>query len=194
MTGRRRVVAAYEQLGWLARAVSAILRKILAYSMRDGQGARRSRMSCLSTQRSSAPMNRFLASLRRPLDGATAKSRPPIWSPNFRLPVAAIDGRMYCETANRLSLATPVLAEAFPEAKFIWLIRDGRNFVSVGTSGVVDPNRVAIPLGTAPPPGDRLGDVEPDVWKAWSPFRKSAVVDPDELIENDLAAMPETRS
>ena len=110
----------------------------------------------------------------------------------------AIDGRMYCETANRLSLATPVLAEAFPEAKFIWLIRDGRNFVSSGHQrGWYDPNRVAdTPWERHRLQGDRLGDVEPDVWKAWSPFRKICWLwtRTNELIENDLAAMPETRS
>ena len=43
-----------------------------------------------------------------------------------------IDGKQYGESANRLSLAIPVLAEAFPDARFVWLTRDGREVVASG--------------------------------------------------------------
>ena len=41
-----------------------------------------------------------------------------------------IDGSGYCEANQTLSLIIPVLADAFPEARYIWLIRNGLDVVA----------------------------------------------------------------
>lgn len=38
--------------------------------------------------------------------------------------------KIYCESNQKLSLIIPVLVELFPEARFLWLIRNGLDFVA----------------------------------------------------------------
>jgi len=47
---------------------------------------------------------------------------------NTRKPFA--NGSVYCESNQTLSLIIPVLAETFPEARYIWLIRNGLDVVA----------------------------------------------------------------
>ena len=41
-----------------------------------------------------------------------------------------VNGSVYCESNQTLSLIIPVLAETFPEARYIWLIRNGLDVVA----------------------------------------------------------------
>lgn len=41
-----------------------------------------------------------------------------------------VEGKHYGEVSLKLSTMIPALHEAFPQAKFVWLIRDGRDFVA----------------------------------------------------------------
>jgi len=43
---------------------------------------------------------------------------------------ATINGSVYCESNQTLSLIIPVLADVFPEARYIWLIRNGLDVVA----------------------------------------------------------------
>ena len=110
---------------------------------------------------------------------------------------ANIDGRRYGESANRLSLAVPALAEAFPDAQFIWLLRDGREVVSsVMQRGWFDPERVAdTPWEHHRLRGDRLGEISEEEWAAWSPFRRTSWLwrRTNELIGEDLAELEPDR-
>lgn len=111
---------------------------------------------------------------------------------------ASIDGRRYCETANRLSLAVPVLAETFPDAQFLWLVRDGRDVVSSGMQrGWFDPSVVKdTPWERHRLRGDELGEVDPAEWADWSPFRRVSWLwrRTNEIIDADLSALEPDRS
>lgn len=43
---------------------------------------------------------------------------------------SSVNGSVYCESNQTLSLIIPVLAETFPEARYIWLIRNGLDVVA----------------------------------------------------------------
>lgn len=86
-----------------------------------------------------------------------------------------LDSKIYGEANHRLSLVVPVLHEIYPESQFVWLVRDGRDFVSSAlqrgwfqTSSEATPNR----WETWRPHGDRLGLVDPDEWASWTSFRR----------------------
>ena len=115
------------------------------------------------------------------LSAILAETRPP-----------SIDGRRYAESANRLSLAIPVLASTFPDAQFIWLMRDGREVVSSGMQrGWFDPTVVKDTQWERHRlRGDELGEVDPEEWARWSPFRRVCWLwrRTNELIGSDLAA------
>ena len=116
-----------------------------------------------------------------------AESRPP-----------AVDGRRYCETANRLSLTVPGLASTFPDAQVIWLMRDGRDVVSSGMQrGWFDPSVVKdTPWERHRLRGDELGEISADEWAEWSPFRRVSWLwrRTNEIIETDLEALDADRS
>ena len=44
------------------------------------------------------------------------------------------DKQVYVESDQKLSNLAPILSELFPKAKFLWLIRDGRDFVASATA------------------------------------------------------------
>jgi hypothetical protein len=89
----------------------------------------------------------------------------------------ASDCGVYGETNNRLSLMTDPLMEAFPRAKLIWLVRDGRDFVAS------EYQRGAYQQARKPPwavskwdrwrlAGDRAGVVTRTQWQSWDPFER----------------------
>ncbi len=41
-----------------------------------------------------------------------------------------VDGQAYCESNQNLALIIPILRDCFPEARFIWLIRNGMDMVA----------------------------------------------------------------
>lgn len=86
------------------------------------------------------------------------------------------DGVVYGEANNRLALILPVLRSAFPDARFVWLVRDGRKFVSSALQrGWFDPSRPgwqANPVERTRLRGDLVGDVDADEWRRWRPFHK----------------------
>lgn len=102
-----------------------------------------------------------------------------------------IDGRRYGESANRLSPAAPVLAATFPEAQFIWLIRDGREFVASGMQRGWYADAKDTPWERWRLRGDRLGEIADDEWSAWSPFEKVCWLwrRTNEMIRDDLEAL-----
>ena len=84
----------------------------------------------------------------------------------------------YGESNNRLSLMVPALVTAFPEAKFVWLQRDGRDFVASELQRGAYAPQSALPwrvskwaVGVR---ADRVGAATPDQWRAWSRLEKLA--------------------
>jgi hypothetical protein len=106
-----------------------------------------------------------------------------------------IDGRRYGESANRLSPAAPVLAATFPEAQFIWLIRDGREFVASGMQRGWYADAKDTPWERWRLRGDRLGEVADEEWSAWSPFEKVCWLwrRTNEMIRDDLGGLDPAR-
>lgn len=86
--------------------------------------------------------------------------------------------RVYGESDQNLSLLLDPLLERFPEARVVWLIRDGRDVVASGMArgwyggevargvlrGAWDEHRLH---------GHRLGDVPEAEWAAMTPFEKN---------------------
>lgn len=89
------------------------------------------------------------------------------------------DCTVYGETNNRLSLMADALVAAFPNAKYVWLVRDGRDFVASELQrGAYQPPRKA-PWATSKwdrwrLDGSRVGAVTPHDWNSWGPFEKTA--------------------
>lgn len=104
-----------------------------------------------------------------------------------------IDGKQYGESANRLSLAIPVLAEAFPDARFVWLTRDGREVVASGHQrGWFDPSRVRDTQWERHRlRADRLGEMGEREWSSMTPFAKGCWLwrRTNEIIAEDLEAL-----
>lgn len=84
--------------------------------------------------------------------------------------------RVYGEANNRMSLVVPALRAAYPEARFVWLVRDGRDFVaSADQRGWYHPQPEDGPPNEWEATrlrGDRVGAVSPERWEAWSPFER----------------------
>jgi len=108
------------------------------------------------------------------------------------------DGFIYGESSNRLALMIPPLVEAFPEAHFVWLIRDGRDFVcSALQRGWYGSGRREKELDWGRRiQGDRVGDVAPAVWSAMGPFEKICWfwAFMQRLIESDLERLAPART
>lgn len=85
-------------------------------------------------------------------------------------------GFVYGESHNRLALAIPALRAAFPEARYVWLVRDGRDFVcSALQRGWFDgprPDPAHRRLERTRLRGDRIGAVDAERWRRWDAFRK----------------------
>ncbi|MFQ5509840.1 MAG: sulfotransferase [Leptospirillia bacterium] len=97
---------------------------------------------------------------------------------------ASVDGKLYCESNQTLSLLIPVILQVFPHARFVWLIRNGMDVVSSayqrqwysGHNDVYERYEDCLPIQQAwidgRVQGDRCGDVEASVWAAMSRFEK----------------------
>jgi hypothetical protein len=89
-----------------------------------------------------------------------------------------IGGRLVSgESHNQLSFALPLLAEAFPGARIIWLVRDGRAVVaSMVERKIYHPRELDLRApGTEEwarnrLQGDAVGDVSPERWRALDAF------------------------
>lgn len=87
-----------------------------------------------------------------------------------------VPGRVYGEANNRFTVVIPALRAAYPQARFVWLVRDGRDYVaSADQRGWYHPQ----PEGAEPNEweatrlrGDLVGAVSPEQWAAWSPFER----------------------
>ncbi len=96
----------------------------------------------------------------------------------------SIGNERYCESNQTLSLIIPVLAEVFPQAKFVWLVRNGLDMVASGYSKQWysghsenhDRYEDCTPLEKAwidgRIRGDRCGDVPPQTWQGMDRFAK----------------------
>jgi hypothetical protein len=94
------------------------------------------------------------------------------------------DGAVYCESNQTLSLIIPVLAETFPEARYIWLLRNGLDVVASayskqwysGHSENHDRYEDCPPLERAwihgRIQGDRSGDISIQEWNDLDRFGK----------------------
>ncbi len=87
-----------------------------------------------------------------------------------------VDGKIYGESSNKLSLIIPALVEAFPGSQFLWLVRDGRDFVCSGLQrGWYEPGEETESAGDWQRwrlRGDRSGDIAPDAWRAMDRFER----------------------
>lgn len=103
------------------------------------------------------------------------------------------EDRVYGETSNRLALVVPVLREAFPEARYVWLVRDGRDVVSSAVQrGWFDTGRSDYPPNEWERwrlRGDLVADVSEADWASWTAFRRVCWLwaYTNRLIEHDLA-------
>ncbi len=105
-------------------------------------------------------------------------------------------GGHYGESHHRLSWVIPVLHEAFPAAKFIWLLRDGRATVAslyarrTYTGRRFSPDRLGQRWETTRVRGDRLGQMRAAAWRSLTRFEKCCWhwTQKNRWIERDLAA------
>jgi Sulfotransferase domain len=84
--------------------------------------------------------------------------------------------RLTGESNTQLSFVLPPLAEAFPSARVIWLIRDGRDVVaSMVARGIYHPRELEARGGAKQwartrLQADRVGDLSSDAWAKLDPF------------------------
>jgi glycosyltransferase involved in cell wall biosynthesis len=111
-----------------------------------------------------------------------------------------INGKLYGESNQTLSLLVPVLTEVFPDAKFIWLIRNGLDVVasiysrqwytghSTNHSRYEDCPPIEKEWIDGRIMGDLCGDVAPAKWKSMDPFARCCWywAYTNRIIENDL--------
>ncbi|MFT5202296.1 MAG: hypothetical protein ACI9C1_001684 [Candidatus Aldehydirespiratoraceae bacterium] len=108
---------------------------------------------------------------------------------------AEVEGRRYGESANRLSLGVPVIADVFPSSQFVWLVRDGREVVSSGFQRGWFDHAADTVWERFRLRGDRLGEVPESEWSAWSPFHRVCWLwaRTNEIIREDLAVLDADR-
>lgn len=98
------------------------------------------------------------------------------------------------ETNNKLALLVPALREAFPGARYVWLVRDGRDTVASMVQRGWYHEREDEPGASEwqrwRPRGDRLG-VDPDEWASWGQLERVAWAWTwvNRLIERDLRGL-----
>jgi acetyltransferase-like isoleucine patch superfamily enzyme len=107
---------------------------------------------------------------------------------------------VYGESDQNLSLLLDPLLDRYPEARVVWLVRDGRDVVASGVArgwygpGVSENVRRAA-WDAHRLQGDRLGDVPAAAWAAMTPFEKNcwywAYV--NRTVRERLAALPAER-
>lgn len=105
----------------------------------------------------------------------------------------------YGESNNRLALIVPVLERAFPGSRYLWLVRDGRDFVaSVHQRGWFADREYSADAGPWSRwrlQGDLVGDVDPTEWSNWSSFERCCWIweYTNRLIRHDLDAVGQDR-
>lgn len=101
--------------------------------------------------------------------------------------------RIYGETSHKMALIVPLIRRAFPGARFVWVTRDGRDFVRsafrLGWHGDGPPDSE---WAAWRPRGDLAGEVPSEAWGAMDRFERicwhwSFV---NRVIESDLARAP----
>lgn len=106
-------------------------------------------------------------------------------------------GRTYGESNNRLSLAVPALVEAFPDARFIWLTRDGRDVVASGHQrGWFDSTRIRDTVWERNRlRADHLGEMSNEKWEELPPFDRVCWLwnRTNEIIRDDLNTLDPDR-
>lgn len=84
-----------------------------------------------------------------------------------------VEGKQYGESNLKLSFVFPALNEAFPDAKYIWLLRDGRKTVaSMYARGWYTGAKELHDWEVWRIRGDRTGDFSPRKWAKLTPFEK----------------------
>ncbi len=95
-----------------------------------------------------------------------------------------INGSLYCESNQTLSLLIPVLADSFPDAGYIWLIRNGRDFVasamqkqwytghSENHDRYEDCSKIEKQWIDGRIEGDRCNNMEADAWGSMDRFER----------------------
>jgi hypothetical protein len=86
-----------------------------------------------------------------------------------------VDGKVYGEVNLQHTLLFPVLRELFPQAQFVWLLRDGRDSVaSMYYRGWYDERypRQGVAWRKARLHGDKIGDFSPTEWQRLSRFER----------------------
>ena len=102
-----------------------------------------------------------------------------------------VDGRQYGEVNLQHTLLYPILRGVFPQAKFIWLIRDGRRVVtSMFYRGWYDRSATRVPVywHDARLQADKTGDLPSNVWADYTRFEKCCWIwkKYNQLIESHL--------
>jgi hypothetical protein len=84
------------------------------------------------------------------------------------------NGRRYLDKTPRNSIQVPYLLRLFPDARFVFLARDGRATVSLllngwrDTTGLFPGRRMPVPLTIVGHQGDRWKFVAPPGWEAYT--------------------------
>lgn len=108
-----------------------------------------------------------------------------------------VDGKVYGEVNLQHTLLFPILRDVFPQAQYIWLIRDGRDSVASmyyrGWYDEVYP-RQGIMWRRARLHGDRTGDFSSAEWESLTRFEKCCWCwsKYNRLIEEQLSGLDET--
>ena len=106
-----------------------------------------------------------------------------------------VDCKIYGEVNLQHTLLVPSLRRVFPDARYIWLLRDGRDAVaSMYYRGWYDPDesRVAEVWHRARLAGDRTGDFSAHEWQSLARFEKCCWIwkKYNLIIEERVAEMP----
>lgn len=84
-----------------------------------------------------------------------------------------VDGKIYGESSNKLSHVIPALHEAFPKAKFVWLIRDARSVLMTHMArGSLHPLKMSNIWQVNFIRADAVGEMSTEQWDGLSRFEK----------------------
>lgn len=111
---------------------------------------------------------------------------------------ATVDGQVYGEVNLQLTLLFPILRDLFPDAKYLWLLRDGRDSVaSMYYRHWYDDvyPRHSVKWRRARLHGDRTGDFTPAQWAGMGRFERCCWVwkKYNLLAEEAITGLPEGR-
>jgi hypothetical protein len=124
---------------------------------------------------------------------------PDLIVAKLRLKRATHPSLKYGETNNKLALIVPLLVRAFPDCRFVWLVRDGRHVVTSGHQrgwfGPEEHTDASGPWGRWRLQGDLVGDVPAAEWGRWDPFERCCWLwnYTNRLIQQDLSGLSPDR-